>query len=261
MTENDNNIQTKEYLDSLAKGLQALSLFSKATPTLSIQDLALRLGITRASARRILLTLTALGYLQQSDREFLPTARVLELGFSYFASLDLPELARPILAEVAEAVGETCSIGVLDGPNIVFLCREEADKALRLDLKTGSRLPAYAHSMGHALLAQLSMPDLDHYLAETPLKPLTPRTITTAGALKRRLKSVRAQGFSVSVDELVEGFAGVAVPLSIPRSASCAAISVSLVHAGRKPEDIVDQILPPLREAERQLRSRFASHS
>ena len=257
MTENHSITPSKEYLESLAKGLQALSLYSRDTPVLTIQDAATRLGITRASARRILLTLTELGYLKQDHRDFLPTPKTLDLGFSYFASLDLPDLVRPVLSKVAAEVGETCSIGVLDGSDIVFLCREEADKPLRLDLKIGSRLPAYAHSMGQALLSQLDSQALDQYLARTALKPLTPRTITTAGALKRQLKAVRTQGFSVSIDELVEGFAGVAVPLSIPRSASPAAISVSLVHGRRSREDMVAQILPVLRDAEQQIRSRL----
>src|SRR5690606_39092204 len=187
-------------------------------------------------------------YVKQNDRDFLPAPKMLDLGFSYFSSLDLPELLRPILAKVADTVGETCSIGVLDGSDIVFLCREEADKPLRLDLKTGSRLPAYAHSMGHALLGQLDTGMLDAYLERTPIKPLTLRTITSKRALKRQLKMVREQGFSVSIDELVDGFAGVAIPISIPRSSAPAAISVSLVYGRRTRDELVDQILPVLRE-------------
>jgi IclR family pca regulon transcriptional regulator len=259
MIDNHSIPPSKEYLESLAKGLQALSLYSRDTPTLTIQDAASRLDITRASARRVLLTLTALGYLKQNQRDFLPTPKTLDLGFSYFASLDLPELVRPVLSKVAEQVGETCSIGVLDGSDIVFLCREEAHKPLRLDLKIGSRLPAYAHSMGQALLSQLDGQALDQYLARTALKPLTPHTITSAAALKRQLKAIRTQGFSVSIDELVEGFAGVAIPLFIPRSAAPAAISVSMVHGRRGREDMIAQILPALRAAEQQIRSRFVS--
>ncbi|NYT48099.1 helix-turn-helix domain-containing protein [Parapusillimonas granuli] len=259
MTENHSAPNAKEHLESLAKGLQALGLYSRDTPTLTIQEVAARLDITRASARRILLTLAALGYLKQNHRDFLPTPKVLDLGFAYFASLDLPDLVRPVLSKMAEEVGETCSIGVLDGSDIVFLCREEADKPLKLDLKIGSRLPAYAHSMGQALLSQLDGQALDQYLARTALKPLTPHTLTTAAALKRRLKAVRKQGYSVSSDELVEGFAGVAIPLALPRSAAPAALSISLVHGRRSQEDMVAQFLPALREAERQIRGRFVS--
>lgn len=258
MKENHSTISSKEHLESLANGLKVLGLYSRETPALSIQDVADHLGIARASARRILLTLTWLEYLKQSDRNFLPTPKMLDLGFSYFSSLDLPDLVRPILAKVAETVGETCSIGVLEGSDIVFLCREEAGKPLRLDLKMGSRLPAYAHSMGHALLGQLDAHALDLYLDRTPLKPLTPHTITSPRALKRQLNTVREQEFSISIDELVEGFAGVAIPISIPRSSSPAALSVSLVYGRRTREDMITQILPVLREAAEQIRSRFA---
>ncbi len=257
MNENSSIIGSKEYLESLANGLKVLSLYSRERPALSIHDVAERLDIARASARRILLTLASLEYVKQSDRSFLPTPKILDLGFSYFSSLDLSDLVRPILSKVAETVGETCSIGVLEGSDIVFLCREETAKPLRLDLKIGSRLPAYAHSMGHALLSQVDTPVLDSYLEHTTLKALTPHTITSSQALRRQLKTVREQGFSVSIDELVEGFAGIAIPISIPRSSSPAALSISLVYGKRTREEMISKILPVLREAAQQIRDRY----
>lgn len=249
MTSQEPLAGSKEFLDSLANGLRVLQMYSRHRSALTIQDVAELQGMTRAAARRILLTLADLGYVRQMDRDFLLTPKVLDLGFAYFASLDLADLMRPVLQRTAHALDETCSIGALDGADIVFLCREESAKPFKLDLRIGSRLPAYAHSMGHALLSQLDSGELDEYLERVPLKPLTPKTITSRRALRRHLQEVRLQGYSLSVDELVEGFAGVALPIPVRQSARPLAISVSMVLGGRTRDDLLKRFLPALQSA------------
>ena len=135
----------EEFLDSLANGLQLLRIYATGVASVTVQEAAEQLDVTRAASRRILLTLEKLGYVRQDGRQFSPTPKVMDLGYAYFASLSLPRLVRPVMQDVARALGETCSLGVLDREHVVFLAREEAPKLLKLDLTIGSRLPAYAH--------------------------------------------------------------------------------------------------------------------
>jgi len=239
----------KEFLDSLANGLRVLQMYSRNCQALTIQDVADQQGMTRAAARRILLTLSETGYLRQIDRSFLLTPKVLDLGFAYFASLDLAQLIRPVLQQAAHALEETCSLGALEGTDLVFLCREQSPKPFKLDLHIGSRLPAYAHSMGHALLSQLNDAELDDYLNRTTLKPLTSKTITSRWTLKKHIQEVREQGYSLCIDELVEGFAGVAMPIPMRKGAHPLAISVSMVLGQRSRSDLLKRFLPALQDA------------
>lgn len=245
----------KEFLDSLANGLRVLQMYSRSRSALTIQDVAEHQGITRAAARRILLTLAETGYLKQIERDFLLTPKVLDLGFAYFASLDLADLIRPVLERTALELEETCSFGALEGADIVFLCRAECPKPFKLDLRIGSRLPAYAHSMGLALLSQLDDAQLDDYLDHVPLKPLTPKTITSRRALRQHLQEVRGQGYSLSIDGLVEGFAGVALPVPMRQSARPLAISVSMVMGRRTRDDLIRRFLPTLQAAVAEIQS------
>lgn len=236
----------EEFLESLANGLKVLNIFTAGTYTLTIQETAERLFVTRAAARRLVLTLEKLGYLQQIGRQFSLTPKVLDLGYAYFSSLGLHDLMRPVMQEIAAEIGETCSLGVLDGQDIVFVAREETARILKLDLTVGSRLPAYAHSMGQVLLASLDKDALEHYLQQTALKPLTPHTITSKTALKENLKKVRAQGYSISVSELVEGFAGVSIPVATASGVVLAGMSVSMVLGSRGQAYLEQRVLPVL---------------
>lgn len=257
MTESPPPAAREEFLESLANGLQVLNIFSGGVHALTMQETAEKLGITRAAARRLLLTLTKLGYLQQLDRHFSLTPKVLDLGFTYFSSLNLPDLIRPVMKEVVEATGETCSLGVLDGPDVVFVAREESNKLLKLDLKIGSRLPAYAHSLGQCLLSQLDKTALEDYLATTTLRTLASQTVTSRGALKKHLNQVRHQGYSISVNELVDGFAGVSVPIAVPYGTAVAGLGVAMVLGNRTRQDLETKVLPVLLNAAALIQARI----
>ena len=144
----------EEFLDSLANGLQLLRIYATGVASVTVQEAAEQLDVTRAASRRILLTLEKLGYVRQDGRQFSPTPKVMDLGYAYFASLSLPRLVRPVMQDVARALGETCSLGVLDREHVVFLAREEAPAA---QAGPDDRQPpaAYAHSLGRALLSTL----------------------------------------------------------------------------------------------------------
>lgn len=250
MPEADAQPQKKEeLLDSLTKGLALLRLFAQGTETLTMQEVADRLDVTRAAARRLLLTLEHNGYLSQNGRQFALTPRVMDLGYAYFASMSLPRLALPHLKALAAECGETCSVGMLDGESVVLVAREEPSQLLRVDMAIGRRMPAYAHSLGRVLLASLDDAARDAYLAHAELRPLTPFTVRTREALASTLEQVRRDGYCTLVSELVDGFAGISVPLRDQAGRVVAGIGFSMVLGSRDADRLRERYLAPLREA------------
>lgn len=238
----------EELLDSLSKGLSLLQLFAAEGASLAIQDVAEKLDVTRAAARRLLHTLLHHGYVAQEGKAFWVTPKVIELGYAYFAAMDLPTLSRNPMRLLAGQLNETCSLAVLDGSSIVLIAREEPKQMVRLDMTVGRRMPAYAHSLGRALLAFLDAPQWDAYLAGTELKKLTRFTTCTRSGLERRLAEVRKNDYSLLISEMVDGLAGLSVPLRERDGHVIASIGVSMVLGSRTEKQIIEQCLPALRE-------------
>lgn len=245
----ENPHKNKEFLDALANGLAVLRLFASGVAVLTIQDVADRLGVTRAGARRLLLTLLDLGYLVQRKREFSVTPKVLDLGLAYFASMKLPALARPAMRALADEAGLTCSLGVFDNGSVVFIAREEPPLILRLDLSVGSRLPAYAHSIGRILLSALDDDELNRYLEAADLKKLTPFTVTSKALLRKDIVQTRRLGYCMVISELVDGLGGISVPLHDPSGRVIASMGISMVLGSRPAEEALMVHLPALRQA------------
>jgi len=239
----------EELLDSLTKGLALLRLFASGVERLTMQEVAEQLDVTRAAARRLLLTLEHNGYLSQDGRHFALTPRVMDLGYAYFASMNLPQLARPHLQALCADLRESCSIGMLDRESVVLVAREEPSQLLRVDMAIGRRMPAYAHSLGRVLLAGLDEAALSAYLAGAALRKLTPFTIDSRPALARKLAQVRADGFCTLISELVDGFAGISVPLRDQTGKTVAGLGLSMVLGSRDKEYLESHYLPPLRAA------------
>jgi len=245
----------EELLDSLTKGLALLRLYASGASEasgaggLTMQEVAEELDVTRAAARRLLLTLAHNGYLAQQGRQFVLTPKVMDLGYAYFASMNLPQLARPYLQALCAEAGESCSIGMLDGESVVLVAREEPRQLLRVDMAIGRRMPAYAHSLGRVLLAGLDDDALAAYLAHAELRPLTPFTITSRPALATKLAQVRADGYCTLVSELADGFAGISVPLHDQTGKVVAGLGLSMVLGSRDAAHLEQHCLPPLRSA------------
>ena len=163
-------------------------------PGLTLSDVAREASLTRAAARRFLLTLEDLGYVRADDRRFSLTPRVLELGYSFLSSLTLPEIAQPHLRELVGAVHESSSVSVLDGPDIVYVAREPTQRIMTVAISVGTRFPAYATSMGRVLLAGLGAEEIERFLDGADLKKLTSETLTDEVALRGELERVRAAG-------------------------------------------------------------------
>src|SRR3990167_5606803 len=182
------------YVQSFARGLQVIRSFSAHAPQQTLSEVAQRTGLTRAGARRILLTLEGLGYVRCNARQFSLAPRILDLGFAYLSSLPLWNLAEPVMEGLVEEVKESCSAAVLDGPEVVYVLPVPTHKIMSINLGIGSRLPAYCTSMGRTLLAELDEAALDALLREHPPVRRTPRTLVDPAAIKKQLAAVRRQG-------------------------------------------------------------------
>ncbi|MFC7529868.1 IclR family transcriptional regulator C-terminal domain-containing protein [Actinoplanes sp. GCM10030250] len=234
------------YVQSLERGLAVIRAFDAQHRELTLSDVARACGLTRAAARRFLLTLTDLGYTRTDGRLFSLAPRVLELGYSYLSSLSLPEVAEPHLEHLVAQVRESSSMSVLDGDDIVYVARVPTSRIMRVAINVGTRFPAYATSMGRVLLAALPIDELEAYLTRAKLEPLTDRTLTSAAALRAELDRVRAQGYAIVDQELEEGLRALAAPIRDRNGRAAGAVNVS-VHAARATvDDIRERLLPPL---------------
>ena len=198
----------------------------------SIAEVAALTGLTRAVARRYLFTLMKLGYVTQFESDFALAPRILDVGYTYLSTLKIPRVAPPFMDELVEKLHESCSISLLDGADIVYVSRKEADRIMSINLVVGSRLPAYATSMGKVLLAYRSPRLLNAYLAAKPLRALTERTVTDAAQFRKLIGRVREQGWAITDGDLEEGVRSAAAPIFDGSPEAVAAINVS-VHAAR----------------------------
>jgi IclR family transcriptional regulator, pca regulon regulatory protein len=226
---------------------------SAPRPGLTLADVARATGLTRAAARRFLLTLEELGYVRLVDRRFSLTPRVLELGYSFLSSLTLPELAQPHLRELVEQVHESSSVSILDGNEIVYVARESTQRIMTVAISVGTRFPAYATSMGRVLLAGLDEDRLQAFFERVELAPLTSETVTAEEELRLELERVRRQGWALVDQELERGLRSVAAPIRDPHGDVVAAVNLS-THASRRTlEAIRRSLLPGLLETARRI--------
>ncbi|HWK28737.1 MAG TPA: IclR family transcriptional regulator [Solirubrobacter sp.] len=242
-----------DFVQSLERGLAVIRAFGADDPELTLSDVARRTGLTRAAARRFLLTLEQLGYVRSDERRFALTPRVLELGYSYLSSLSLPEVAEPHLERLAAQLRESSSVSVLDGDDIVYVGRVPTSRIMRVAINVGTRFPAYATSMGRVLLAGLDDAALGAYLRRAEIRPLTPRALSEPAALHAELQRVRAQGWALVDQELEEGLRSIAAPIHDAAGRTVAAVNVS-AHASRASRETVKRdLLPPLLETARHI--------
>lgn len=242
--------ESADYVQSLARGLVVLRAFDRELPSPSLSQVAERSGLSRAVARRLLLTLQHLGYVGSRGRSFFLTPRVLELGYSYLSSLDLTELAQQSMEQLSQRVGESCSMAVLDGSDVVYVLRVPVRRVMSVALGVGARLPAFATSLGRVILADMVDAELATWLRAQKLRPYTPQTLRTVAALKAELQRVRVQGYALVARELEPGLCSIAVPIRAGDGRVVAALNVGMPYSEEAPARAVKQILPALREAQ-----------
>ena len=239
---------TGTFLQGLERGLAVIRAFSAESPSLTLSEVARDVGISPATARRILLTLEELGYVRTDGRRFLLTPRVLALGWAYLSSLDLGDIAGPFMEELSAKTQESCSIATLDLPDIVYVARVSTSRIMTVALGVGVRLPAYATSMGRVLLAGLPEPELSKYLSSLNAEELTDRTVSSTDELRKVIAQAGTDGYALVDQELELGLRSIAVPILDSRGRTAAALNVSAHVARSTVASLRTDVLPPLLE-------------
>jgi IclR family transcriptional regulator, pca regulon regulatory protein len=241
--------KTDQFVQSFAKGLSVIRAFGSETRTLTLSQVSARTGLTRAAARRILLTLQSLQYVRPEGRNFSLTPKILDLGYSYLSATPLWNVAEPFMEEVVNTLHESCSASVLDGTDIVYILRVPTKKIMTINLSIGSRLPAYCTSMGRVLLGELGDEALDAVLARSGLKNFTPRTQTNPRRLKQIIREDQRKGWSLVDQELEEGLVSLSVPIRGRNGKILAAMNVSGQAARTPPREMTRRFLPVLNKS------------
>jgi IclR family pca regulon transcriptional regulator len=239
---------------SLAKGLAVLGAFNERQPSMSLTEAAAVAGLSRAAARRVLLTLAELGYVEQTGRNFSLAPRVLELGFAYLSIQSWIERAEPLMRQLSSEFQETSTAATLHGGEIVFVARvPAASRLVSPTLPVGSRLPAFHTSLGRILLGYLSEDEIWRRLRANPIVPHTASTIVDPAALVERVMADRKQGFSIVDEELEPDLRALAVPILNRAGSPVGAINLA-AHASRTTRNEMRELfLPRLRDVARRI--------
>ena len=255
-----------EYLSTLERGLTVLRAFDQSHPEMQLSEVAAVTGLNPAVARRCLNTLVKLGYVAQHGRRFLLRPEVLVFGSAYLASMNLEEVASPSLQTVRDETGDSSSLAVLSGDDILYLIHVSTNRPIRLRAGVGTRFPIHATSLGRIMLAYQGEEAIEAYLARAELTPLTEHTVTSRDKLRKMLRRARADGYASAQDELDYGIVSISVPVFDPDGQCTAAINCSTSTTRVSREDLVASRLPPLRRAAHEIegalkRWPFLSHS
>lgn len=247
-------VAERDMMGGLAKGLAVIETFRPERPRQSISEVAAASGLDRATARRCLLTLAHLGYADYDGKFFTLTPRVLRLGTACLATMPLPQLVQPLLDRLSDEIGESSSVSILDGAEIVYVARAAQRKVMSIGLMPGSRLPAYCTSMGRVLLAALPEAEARERLGPGPLPRRTEHTLTDPADILAELGRVRAAGHAVIDQEVEIGLRSIAVPLTTARRVTVAAMNLGLPARGEPIEALVERYLPALRDVAARMR-------
>lgn len=236
----------RDIMGGLAKGLSVIEAFTADKPRQSIAEVSVASGLDRATTRRCLLTLAHLGYADYDGKYFTLTPRILRLGTACLATMPLPQLVQPMLDDLSDRLGESSSVSILDGAEIVYVARAAQRKVMSIGLMPGSRLPAYCTSMGRVLLAALPPEDAKHRLESLPLIARTRFTRTDVDAILSEITAVRIQGYCLIDQEVEIGLRSIAVPLVNARGKTVAAMNVGLPATQNSVSDLLDYLAPML---------------
>ncbi len=256
------SLQEPRYSQSVKRGLAILGCFTPERSVLGIAEIADELGMSRSTTHRYVITLVALGFLEQgANRKYRLGLRVTDLGMSALNSTGLREHSRRYLEKLRRQTSHTVNLAVLDGAEVLYVDRarsfRQGQHKIDLNVRVGSRLPAYCTSLGKVLMAHLSAADQSKAIAVTELVKRGPNTIKTKKALLAELEHVREQGFAVNDEEMVKSLRSIAVPIRGERREVVAAINL-VAHADTiSVAEMVDQGLPHLLATADQISARL----
>jgi IclR family transcriptional regulator, pca regulon regulatory protein len=242
-----------EYLSTLERGLRVLRAFSRDRAEMTISEVAAATSLSPAVARRCLHTLSELGYVGKRDKRFLLTPEVVSLASAFLESMNIEQIIRPHLQTVRDKTGDSSSLAVLSGRDILYLVHVSTNRMVRLAAGMGTRFPAYATSLGRMLLAQLPETQFQEYLAQSELLKLTSKTITDPERLGKIVAQARSNDYATIQDELDYGIISVAVPIRVGGPRAIAAINCSTATSRVDAADMLDTRLPYLRQAAREI--------
>jgi IclR family pca regulon transcriptional regulator len=247
----------------LMRGLDVLRCFDREHPTLSLGDVARLLGWRRTEPFRFLHTLESLGYLRRDPvtKRYELTPKVLEIGFSALANLQLPELAQPYLERLRDRTNGSAHVGILDGNDVVYVGRAAARSILTSTIHVGSRLPAHATAIGKTLLASKSDEWIENWLGTSDLKRYTQTTLADTRTLLDEIHMIRKRGFAISNQEFEFGIRSVAAPIRNGASETIAAINVSAAAETLTGASVADIVVPAVRETALELSQAYGWRS
>ncbi|GAA3521168.1 IclR family transcriptional regulator C-terminal domain-containing protein [Aeromicrobium panaciterrae] len=247
LVENDRDIdRTSEHVQSLERGLIVIRVFAEERGPLTLTEVAERGKLSKAVARRLLMTLESLGYVGRDHRQFYLLPRTLELGYSYLTSLSLTEILQPNLTALAAAFHEDCSAAVLGGDHVTYIVRAKSGHITNSGLAVGDRVPAHTVSTGMVLLADLTPEELDTYFATSDRQKFTDKTVVDEKALREELDLVRRQGWSLVQSRLSPHVLAISVPVRGVDGRAVAALKVGSQATQRSGEQMIDDVLPAL---------------
>jgi IclR family transcriptional regulator, pca regulon regulatory protein len=242
-----------DFVNALARGLGVITCFGRDCEVLTLSEIAAKTGLTRGTARRFLLTLEALGYMRSDGRAFRLAPKTLDLGYAYLSSLPLWQAAQPIMKDVVDELEESCSLGVLDGQDVVYIARIPPRHLSFVPVNLGTRMPAHINAMGQVLLAELSPTELDHYFRKAKLQRITKYTLTNQAAIRKRLALVARDGYALSDQQLQIGRRSIAVPIRSKSGRTEVALNASAEGSRATKHDLIRRFLPVLRRAAAQI--------
>jgi len=236
----------RDYVNSLARGLEVICAFTRATPQMSLSDVARATNMTRATARRLLLTLVREGYASQDGKVFSLRPKILRLGYSALSSMNIWDVAQPLMAQLADKLRESVFAAVLDGHDVVYVARANSDRLVNIGITIGSRAPAHAVSTGRVLLAAQGEPEFHRYLETVNLVKFTTNTVVSKVKLRELIEESRASGWAIVDQELEIGLRSISVPIRNAEGHTVAALNVCCPSSRLTPEQMRTSVLAEL---------------
>lgn len=248
----------RDYVNSLARGLEVIRVFSRARPRMTLSEISQATGMTRATVRRFLLTLVQEEYAETDGKHFSLLPKILELGYAALSTMTFLDAVQPVMVNLAKQLKESCFTAVLEGFDVVYVASASPpDRIVNISVNVGSRAPAHSVSTGRVLAAALPEEERRTWVEEVSLKKLTPNTVTSRAELGRLIEETREQGFSIVDQELEIGLRSISVPIRDVDGNVLAALNVACPSSRISPEEMLDGILIEVQAASEEITSRM----
>lgn len=238
-----------EYLQTLAKGLEVIKTFGPACPTQTLSEVAAAVGLSRAAARRFLLTLEALGYVERDNKRFRLAPQILDLGYTYLSAVPWRAHAQRVIDRLGSSLECACAVGVLDGDSVAYVAFAPGGVVANVIRTVGTKLPAFATAMGRAILAEAEAQCVNAALAPKTLQKFTPFTETDSTTLLSEIAKAREQGFAIVEQQLELGLYSIGVPIRDRSNRIIAGVSASARSYQMPKDELKERVLEPLLRA------------